>query len=237
MIRSGSTVQYQIAAELVEMKGLGRRVEWIDESNHAIEIPKRDSDELLVFKSHAFTPTIAEEFEKNNAKALYIYRDLRDVAVSHSQKYEMPISAIIDKDLIGGAIMQYHNWTSSGNVLISRYEDLVRNLHAHISDIASFTGIGLSNDEILAVAEKFSPENQIKTIEDAVKSNRLTSLNNVSFDSRNLLHTDHISPDRGKINKWKEHFKEDELAIFEEKYGAWLIDHGYELKNPGIYDN
>jgi len=83
MNRSGSTVQYQITARLVEEAKLGKRVEWVKSSDFPVLRDKYAHDnQWKVFKAHSCTNTIQAEFQQQNAMGVYIYRDVRDVFVS-----------------------------------------------------------------------------------------------------------------------------------------------------------
>ena len=56
MMRAGSTVQYQIATELIESQNLGMSLGWISQFNAAaakiLEDAARRDDKLVVLKPH-----------------------------------------------------------------------------------------------------------------------------------------------------------------------------------------
>src|SRR5262245_39428525 len=87
MPRSGSTLQFQLTAHLVEGAGLGTRVEW----GPSGEFPRvRDARAgqpgWKVFKTHACTPDVRAELDAGRARGVYVYRDVRDVVVSRMRK-------------------------------------------------------------------------------------------------------------------------------------------------------
>src|SRR5512138_2281267 len=86
MIRAGSTLQYQIASELIERLGLGRRTGYLPPAEHAWVLGARPVAGLSTFKTHELTEQVARQCRQSDAVALYIYRDLRDVVSSLQQK-------------------------------------------------------------------------------------------------------------------------------------------------------
>ena len=61
MRRSGSTLQYQLTARIVEEEGIGKRVEWVKPADFPVLREKyKDYEGLKVFKSHIYTSEIGE---------------------------------------------------------------------------------------------------------------------------------------------------------------------------------
>jgi hypothetical protein len=127
MIRSGSTVQYQLTSAIVEAANCGMRVPYVEESNFA-QIRDNYTVQFAVFKAHICLPDLRQECLNNGAKVVYSYRDIRDVAVSAIRKFEMTFNELISKGWLDQAIADYYNWTAMPDVLISRYESFRDNL-------------------------------------------------------------------------------------------------------------
>jgi len=83
MMRAGSTLQFQLTAQLVEEAGLGKRLEWA-QPERFLEVRETYADYpgWKVFKVHVCTKPMRLEFKQKNALGLYVFRDVRDVMVS-----------------------------------------------------------------------------------------------------------------------------------------------------------
>src|SRR5271156_1399475 len=89
MIRSGSTVQYQVVAELVERNSLGRRAGFVDEQNVVdVLADVRAIHGMTVVKAHQLIPQLRTALQEGTARLFYTFRDLRAVAVSAMRKWE-----------------------------------------------------------------------------------------------------------------------------------------------------
>jgi hypothetical protein len=147
MNRAGSTVQYQIVVELIESNHLGLSIGWIENVNsQALEILHNAierKDKFLVIKCHRYTPTAAALVEAGFAKAVYIYRDLRDVAVSLSRKFFPSIEAVLSARALEFSLENYYGWTSLSDVTISQYELTLGNLTQEVIKIAKYLGISI----------------------------------------------------------------------------------------------
>ncbi len=73
MNRSGSTLQYLLASELIERSGLGKRAPYVDPSEHPHELACKPSFGLSTFKSHIVTQEVARHCEQGNAVVLLTF--------------------------------------------------------------------------------------------------------------------------------------------------------------------
>ncbi|MFQ5632245.1 MAG: sulfotransferase domain-containing protein, partial [bacterium] len=113
MQRSGSTLQFQITAQLVEEAGLGKRVEWVKHKRFPKLRKKYAAYEgWKVFDNHTCTDAMKEEFHRQNAMGVYVFRDLRDVIVSKIRKYSQSFEQLWNVGFLDNCLQQYHNWTS-----------------------------------------------------------------------------------------------------------------------------
>ncbi len=135
MLRAGSTLQYQIASELIERSGLGVRSPYADPMSHegALQaaVPKGIS---RTFKSHALTPSIMERLADGNAVALYSFRDLRDVIASQQQKNGWSLGERDLRALVADLLATDSAWRSLPRVHVVRYESMVTRLLEEVLD-------------------------------------------------------------------------------------------------------
>lgn len=227
MYRSGSTLQFQIASEIVENKLIGKRIEWTKPDRFfEIKSKYKNYHKYKVYKSHLLTVEIDKEFINNNALGIYIYRDLRDVAISLMQKNNVSFEQVIKEKTLDRAIEEYTKWTSKKNVHVARYEDVINNLAQEISNIATFLKVeNMSLEQCAILANEFSLEKQQKRIETSINSNNLINQKNNRFCPTSLLHTNHIKD--GAVGKWKNLLEENQYNYFIEHYGWFLKKTGY----------
>lgn len=224
MNRSGSTLQYQIVAEIVERKNMGKRIEWIQPETFNILVKKyKDYKKYKVFKSHICNEDIKSECN-NNGKIVYIIRDLRDIVVSLMKKRNVDFEKVINTKKIDKGIENYYKWINFKDIYISYYENVILNLSIEVKNIAKFLNIEINDIDAEYIANYLSFENQKKTINNFQKD-KLTNFNNSYFDKYSLLHCNHIVD--GKIGKWKDELTTKEINIIENKYGGFLEEHKY----------
>jgi hypothetical protein len=156
MNRAGSTVHYQIACEIVESSGAGVRLgSIVPEQFPRIQADCRQHNQILVIKCHGFIEAATALCEKNEAKAIYVYRDVRDVIVSMMNKRARSFWPIVLLDSIGIALDNYYLWNGISDVLVSRYEAMVKNLEQEVHNISKYLGISLEETKARRIAEKF----------------------------------------------------------------------------------
>src|SRR5580692_10544334 len=105
MLRAASTLQYQIASDLVERAGLGQRVGWLEGGDLERAVGGNDrKGQLLVLKTHSYDSALGGMLDAGDARALYSYRDLRDVSVSACRKFGMDFDTFMAKRWLAAAI-------------------------------------------------------------------------------------------------------------------------------------
>jgi len=232
MQRSGSTLQFQIAADLVENAGLGKRVEWI-KSDEFPEIREKHAEytKWKVFKNHVLTDEMRTEFDCRHAMGVYVFRDLRDVIVSAMKKYSMSFNELWDSDFLGECLTQFDRWTSLPSVLVSKYEDVVVDLPAEVERIAFHLGIKPEADELRRIAAEYAMEKQKQRIQQARQRGGLKQgvADGSQYDPYSNLHSNHIQS--GAIDEWKNHLSLHQVALIEDRARDWLVAHGYTLSS------
>jgi len=231
MQRSGSTLQFQIAARLVEEAGLGRRVEWVEPLKFPeLRAKYADVPGMKVFKNHVCTDAMAAEFDRG-AVGLYSYRDLRDVFVSNMTKYASRFDQFWYAGFLDVTLRNDRRWTGLPRVLVSRYESMVSDLPAEVARIAAHLGIPLDADACLKIADEHSVEKQKRRIERSVEDGALKQgYAGARYDPQSMLHTDHLQG--GRVGGWRERLTEREAALLEGAAADWLQAHGYALSVP-----
>lgn len=230
MIRSGSTLQYQITGQLVEEAGLGKRIAWTKHDRFT-DIRKEYADYggWKVFKTHEFTDEMAAEFTRQNARGVYIYRDLRDVFASIMRKNLKKFDQLWNERFLERCLYNYKQWTSLPHMLISKYEDVINNLPAEVESIAKHLDIPIDAERCNDVASNYSLQQQKKRIE-AFKKSLRENKSEQNFDPHTLLHTNHIHS--GSVGGWKDSLTPKQVAMIEAKARDWFVENGYTLAEP-----
>jgi hypothetical protein len=228
MQRSGSTLQYQIAARLVEQAGLGQRLEWVEPGRFP-ELRDRYAEVpgLKVFKNHVCTDAMAAEFARGNAVGIYSYRDPRDVFVSNMRKYACSFEVLWCGGFLETSLLNERRWTGLPRVLVSRYETMIGDLPAEVQRIAAHLGVALDAQACRQLAEEHTMEKQRERIAGFGAEALKDGYAGARYDPRSMLHTDHIQG--GLVGGWRGRLRKGEVALVENAAGGWLRDHGYEL--------
>lgn len=224
MIRSGSTLQFQIAARLMESRGVGERWPYLEPG--PLDDRLRDLEGTPfhgVIKTHELTPCAITRLRRNEARALYSFRDLRDVAVSAMRAFGHDWPGMKSERVLANAVAQEALWRAQPGVLVQRYEQLVNDLPTAVADIAQHLGITLLAGEADALAKEYSMDRQRKKIADWAAA---PGQNN-AFHPTELLYGNHI--DRGEIGTWKQRLDATAAKEISVHFSDWLSNHGYDL--------
>lgn len=238
MKRAGSTVQYQITSELVESAGRGQDLGFITERNFGtVRSEFLDSPEIVVLKTHDVHAEERELIENNDIRAIYIYRDLRDVAVSMMHKGDRPFHRFLLGQDIDEIVEVDKKWKTLRNMYISRYEVMIDDLSEEGRRIANFLNLQVNDSIINQIAEKYSLDKQRQRItrfnfqEDGVTTGEIKQTINKTttyLDPKSLLHENHIHS--GAINQWKTSLSPIQIRLLESYFYFWLIEHEYHVK-------
>ena len=234
MQRSGSTLQFQVTAQLVEEARLGKRVEWV-RAERFPELRQKYAEYpgWKVLKHHICTDEMVSEFQRHNARGVYIFRDLRDVVASTMQKYIMTFDQVWASGFLAGCLRQWQKWTSLPQMLVSKYEDMIRDVPGEVERIATHLGVNLAPQRYAQIASEYAVARQLQRIEEAKRTGRLQQgFADVLYDPHTNLHTNHIYS--GEIGRWKEVLSAEQVALIESKTQLWLAAHGYELTQSPV---
>jgi hypothetical protein len=235
MKRSGSTLQYQLTARIVEEAGIGQRVDWVPEDRFAELRKEYEHDRSYkVFKCHLATEEILRLFVENQAKGIYCYRDLRDVCASWMTKTSSNFEQLWRSDLIRECMAQFEIWTSQKSMLVTRYEQMIGNLEGEVRRIAMHLGVEMDEAQCRTIAADYQMDKQRARVGQvsAADSQTVVQHGNQVFDSRELLHSNHIH--RGDAGYWREYFSDIEIFMIEHRARQWLVDCEYVLASPRL---
>ncbi len=229
MIRSASTLQYQIARALVveDLGGSDLGYREAHEIDAFLDATDAETGEAAppaprVVKSHACTPGIRARLQRGEAVAFYTHRDIRDVVVSGSRNFGVPVGEFIDGPLIDQAVGEYRLWTSCGRVSVSGFDGIMADPVAWAAEMAVFLGIeGDSAARGAELAERFSLDRQRERIKGAA----LVEKGGYAVDPDSLLHRNHI--DRAASGIWRESLDEAQIREIELRSRDWLVEAGY----------
>ncbi|MEA5469175.1 sulfotransferase domain-containing protein [Spirulina sp. 06S082] len=227
LMRSGSTLQYKLTQTLVEKVGKGSGLGWLPSVPNKEDLFHRatesDRDNYYIVKIHGYSPDFGDLIRQNKGKAIYVYRDLRDVVTSFMSWRKCSFDAVIREQWLEKVMRDSKKWESLETIYISKYEVLMQNLEKEVLGIAEHLGISISNDLAKEVAEQCSIDRQKKKTE-------LMQSKQQKIDSQNILHQNHISS--GKSQRWLQELSASEIAYIEQKTAPWLLAHNYDLAYP-----
>lgn len=201
--------------------------------SHDFQLPNdlqsRLDGALAVLKLHVKgTAHNAEQLRQAGFPYLIMYRDLRDVAVSHyfyvrrtpwHPEYEVYSDLDVEDGLIhfGKTLLpafddwvrSWHREREKDQSLIVRYEDLLDDTESVFSSVASLYGLDDSKQRVRKIVEAHSFENVSGGREKGNQSEESFYRKGVSGD-------------------WKNHFTDCVERVFKEEAGEFWVDHGYE---------
>ena len=229
MKRSGSTLQYQLAVSILERTGKGRGLGDLRNVDCQELHQANTTGEIQVLKVHKFSHLkgIEKAFEKGHAVGLYVYRDLRDVAVSLMNLRHLSFDQLIRRREIPDNLRAFDQFTALPRMHISRYEDMVNNLSTEALKIANHLGIELSDQEAESIAQEYSLTQQKARID---QWKQQVGINNKERNPNTLLHQNHIKS--GRCQQWKTALLPLQISYLENLTGKWLVDHNYGLSQP-----
>ncbi|WP_262690025.1 sulfotransferase domain-containing protein [Kordiimonas aestuarii] len=160
MMRSGSTLQYNLTRETVEASGRGRGEGYFDAYDLEAYHRKVESwicdDVIHVLKSHDLPKFIVDQSKNPGLFIIYVHRDLRDVARSLMRKFPKAENQLF-KD-IDDALEVYLAATRCQNVIMQKFDDLMHDKKRAVQEIANFIGIALHKDLTDRIMHTTSPE-------------------------------------------------------------------------------
>lgn len=257
MIRAGSTLQYNLVRNLVEKCGAGISEGYFEESQFPDLKDQfeswRHQQDYHIIKTHDLFPNAPEIATTQSARICYIYRDIRDVAVSAKRKWNKEGEDLIKT--LDKAISTYYKLKDIKGILWQKYEDVMQDIPEAIRTLADFLDLDPTEKIIKEITEECSLENIRKQQKNAkyyfaaimkpilhrlrlikhslyrigIPEDKLRWLKDPMFgyDKQTLFHADHISVTAGSVGVWETALDKDEIDAIMERYGSWLLETGY----------
>jgi len=209
MVRSGSTLSYQIANELVGDEGNSRRVRLMPDG--AISSP-----DWHIVKTHRYRPEFLNEIQKGRVRVVTTIRDPRDSTVSiMTLRQTTPFDKAFDRVIASMNAQALWEENVTDGLFVHRYEDFHKNISSLVWTVSmALGGVELEQDEIERIAEKFSYENN---------KEKAYKYANIQADYTFPKHMQD-----GVVGKWKTKLTRKQQARFNEPWIArWMEEHGY----------
>ncbi len=221
MPRSGSTLQYQLVAGIVELAGVGHRVGWKDP--HELDVALKDAspEDMLVVKTHDLTADASRAVLEKRARAFFVYRDIRDAFASSMRKKGQDFDTALSTGRLERLMMLERCWTSLPDVYVARYERMVVDLGGEVRRVADHLGLSVAAEALDDLARRHNADANRQNI-------RGKQLQASLHDPRTLLHPDHFTSDK-LTGSYLDIFTPEQIAEFEQRAGQWLSEHGYPL--------
>ncbi|MFX0092697.1 MAG: sulfotransferase domain-containing protein [Candidatus Hodarchaeota archaeon] len=246
MPRAGSTLQYNIARTLIEEIDLGTGLGYFtDLYKHQI-FEWAKADEFYVIKIHNVPSlSITELAVEGELKICYIYRDIRDVALSLKQKWSLKGQRLLK--WLDQIIKIYYDLEKISGVLWQKYEEVMPDMNHAIRQIAEFFQLEITEEIVSFVVEECSLTNVKEimcTLNRGLKrklrtrwkramvkigSVQIEPVSSPLIDKRTLVHHDHISKTNGAIGAWQQFLDKKDVEVITNRYKTWLLETGYNL--------
>lgn len=222
MHRSGSTLVWQIARQLVDGQPGLRNPRGV--STEEYPEAARNPDDLLMAKVH-FRPALnREDFPDEGARYLYTYRDPRDVVASLFRKGRAKPGdpergarnsrLIVRRELRGDEF-----WTSKDDVWIGRYEDFRDDVPGLVRQLASYLGVTVDDDRVTQI---------VRDVDLAAQEERAKAAKQHGVDDDLRVTSNHITD--GREGAWRDTLTSEELVAIEGESARWLVEHGYAVE-------
>ncbi len=261
MGRGGSTLQYNLARRLVEKCRAGVAHGYmVDGLPHAQHVPHETVIQwshdpgLHVVKAHEPHSLLGDLLQTGAARVCYIYRDLRDVALSRRTAFGERGDRLIDT--IADHVGWYHELSGLRDqypdaVVWQRYETVIADLPGAVREIATVLALSPDDDIVYAVdaecgmaASQRTVDQNRKAVQETVdalraENPRLAGMflrligrsgqqQQLTQHGDDLLHHNHISRRQG-ASAWRDHLDHDTRDAIETRFGSYLRDAGYEV--------
>jgi hypothetical protein len=241
MIRSGSTLQYNLVRNLVEKVEAGRGHGFFNQEAELEDyLTEWSQDEKYhVIKTHAVHSKTADIAATGSARVFYTYRDIRDVAVSAKRAFKIRRQSTLLKAL-DQAVRNHYQIKSISGVMCQRYEDVTIDMPAAANAMADFLGLETTEAAISEIVEQCSLE-KARQISAHVSERwgvtlkllpwlHKAGIRVAAYDKNDtLLHYNHISEHAGAIGSWRTQMPKHESDLLTNRYEQWLQEEGYSL--------
>jgi hypothetical protein len=216
MRRSGSTVAFQIAMDLVG--GKESSLGYTDINNWTPDIIM--DERWYVAKTHRYLAHLQHYIDAGKIKVLNTYRDPRDICVSIMNLKSYDFEQAIETGFVQMAVVEQEKWErhASSNRAEARYENFYRDLPHLIRLIGYLLDEEIDPRVVSILAQKFS-----------LKENKRKADNARNMRPDFLFHG-HIQD--GSVGQWKDRLNHEQQTKIFSFAGEWMHTHDYTAWRP-----
>lgn len=216
MRRSGSSLQYHIAKELISQVG-GHAEGWLSSWQRFDEIAETfPATQFIACKVHLYLPkysVVARRlFSTGHARGLYIFRDPRDVAAS-LKRFRPKLDLAVEMNAVADT---HRLWIKHPGLYVSRYDDVVDSIEGETIRIARVLNIAISVEQAYSIADKLSMDNMRKQLPTS------------GYSEDRILWDNHIFT--GKNGLWRHELTENEISTVTRLTADIIAEYGSMAK-------
>ena len=160
MIRSGSTLLYNIARSIVVSRRAGTAHGWRDNADDSGLVKQllewNKSSDWHVIKTHHVPSGLLDTAQFRDVHFLYCYRDLRDVAISANRQFFWEGDRLLAQ--VKHAVQTWHQMQNCPNTLTFAYEELLGDIPFVVRSVAAHLDVETNEHFVRCCAEEWSQE-------------------------------------------------------------------------------
>jgi tetratricopeptide (TPR) repeat protein len=216
MLRSGSTLIYQLVCAILEQRSAVNRVGFLPEGQ--TWLPSSVEEVISVVKLHHFDEALAAMVASGRVAAIYTYRDPRDAVVSGMRQFSIPFDKALEWiEYISGVGAK---WEATPNTMSLKYEDMIQDIPRLVTQLCAYMNVNISADTIEAIAADYTSDKQRARASQVPKG---------AYDPVNLLHFGHIG--QADCSSATSSLNADEISRIEDRLSDWMRKHNYSPLN------
>jgi hypothetical protein len=205
--RSGSTLQYNIVAEIVEKSKMGKRMGFVQNDDFLILFQKEEKNNMFkVIKTHELSPLMVTLIKNKKAIFFSCYRDLREVAISYNSVWNTSYNEFIINGSLDFYLNKFYEFKVLSPFRFVSYKALKNNIPFEIKTIAKLLNISLDDSQIHKITNNNSLETRLSLL--AKDDEEWINYNGYKLNPHTLLHHNHITDNldshhwQSKLSKW-----------------------------------
>ena len=232
MVRSGSTLQYNLALGVLRSQEGVIELGFVDSGSELeSKLTSSLNSSKTIVKAHTYY-NVSKDCNLD-VRRLYIYRDIRDVAASLVKKLDLNNQELYMA--LDDAIDQYNIFREERGILFQKYEELFSDMDRGVRELSNYLGIELSDKDIETIVLDNSidnVENNMTTIKKSFINRMKIKLHDFGFKrfqvyNDNLIHHNHISSTKGASGTWNGILSKETILEVEKRYFSYLRENEY----------
>lgn len=214
MLRSGSTLIYQLLCAILEQRGNLQRLGFLQGGQSWL--PDEQDSVNRVVKLHHYDEKLAALASEGRVVPIYTYRDPRDGVVSAMRQFDIPFDKALE--WYEYAVSVGNKWESLPYTLSLSYESLIKDLVQLVAVLSAHIDADIDASAMASIAADHTRNKQ---------RDRASQVPKGTYDSANLLHYGHISG--SDENSLEYSLNDHEISRIESSLGGWMRTHGYSV--------